>query len=111
MIPFEHTDIKIIELETEDDLSTRIYLLIEVDPDNEFISEVFIEEMDRVLPKIDKNPELFDDMLDRLGVIDIFDQEDVEDLIDQGIVDPDDLHSSLYEFLATEDDDSFGLED
>lgn len=111
MTPFEETDLKIIELETEDDTVARLYLLIEVNPDEEFSTEKFVEELDKVLPIMDKNPNAFDNMLDKMSVIEIFDQEDVEELIDQGIVDPDDLHSSLYEFLLTENDDAFDDEE
>lgn len=106
MTPFEHTDLKIIELETEDDTVARIYLLLDVTEEKEFDTDNFVTELDKVIPVMDRNPNAFDKLLDRLSILEIFDQEDIEELIDQGIIDPDDLHTSLYEFLLTENDDA-----
>ncbi|TNE71665.1 hypothetical protein EP331_08990 [bacterium] len=111
MIPFENTDLHIIELESDDNVITRLYLLNEVVEGVDFSVDDFVAEMDEVLPKADTKPELFDQLLDRMNVIEIFDQEDIEDLIDEGFVDPDDLHQSLYDFLATEDEDGLFDED
>ncbi len=105
MIPFEETDLHVIELESENGEITRLYLLNEIVEDQPFNADEFVAKMDEVLPKTDKNPELFDALLDEMNVIEIFDQFDIEELIDEGLIDPDDLHQSLYDFLAVENED------
>jgi hypothetical protein len=105
MIPFEETDLHIIELESEAGEITRLYLLNEIVEGQGFNADEFVAKMDEVLPKTDKQPELFDALLDEMNVIEIFDQGDIEELIDEGLIDPDDLHQSLYDFLAVENED------
>jgi hypothetical protein len=102
MIAFEKTDLKIIELETEDGGEARLYLLIETVENTEFDMQKFIDDMDKVMPLVDRNPNAFDQMLDRNKVLEIFDEEDIEELIDEGVLDPEDLHQSVYEFYTIE---------
>jgi hypothetical protein len=102
MKAFENTDLKIIELETEDGGVARLYLLIETIEGTEFDMQKFIDDMDEVMPKVDKNPNAFDEMLNRNNVLEIFDEEDIEEMIDEGELDPEDLHQSIYEFYSIE---------
>lgn len=102
MIAFEKTDLKIIELETEDDGVARLYLLIETVEDVVFDMQKFIDDMDAVMPQVDKNETIFDAMLSRNNVLEIFDEEDIEEMIDEGELDPEDLHQSIYEFYSIE---------
>lgn len=102
MIPFENTDLHIVEIETEDGSDTRLYFLLNQSELNTFDPQLFLDELDLVMPKVEKNPELFDSLLEKFNVLELFDQEDIEELIDEGMVDPEDLHQSLYDFYLAE---------
>ncbi|HKJ33576.1 MAG TPA: hypothetical protein VKA34_17200 [Balneolales bacterium] len=105
MINFNQTDLKIVGWEIDKDEKILLFVLIDknnIDKYNidDFMNEVLALETS-LLSEEDKDQE-YDELLERYGIIEVFDQEEISELTESGDIDPEDLHSSLYELMREE---------
>jgi|GEM_PF-2091092 len=107
MIPFNDTDLQIVNVEIDPDDSTSFYLLILADMADDLDLERLMDEL-AALEESDNDDDQKDndyqELLERMGIIEIFDQDEIEDMIEEGLINPEDLHYSLYQ-IATEEMD------
>lgn len=101
--PLEDTDLRIIELETESGETSSIYFLIERSVSDTFDPQSFFDKLDTLF--LDEEPDVdkLDDLFEEFGVLEMLDDEEFNDLIEEGEIDPEDIHPSLYEFLTEEE--------
>lgn len=107
MIPFNDTDLQIANVEIDPDDSMSFYLLMSADRAADLDLEKLMDEL-AALEESDNDDDQKDDdyqkLLERMGIIEIFDQDGIEDMIEEGLIDPEDLHYSLYRIAAEEMD-------
>ena len=107
MISFNDTDLQIITIENDFEDSTNLYLLIRA-------SEMVNLDTEKLLDKLsdletsdkdeDQKDDDYEELLERMGIIEIFDQDEIENLTEEGLIDPEDLHYSIYQIVAEEMD-------
>ncbi len=107
MISFNDTDLQIITIENDLEDSTSLYLLLHADMKEHLGTEKLLDELSD-LETSDKDEDQKDDdyeeLLERMGIIEIFDQDEIENLTEEGLIDPEDLHYSIYQIVAEEMD-------
>ena len=107
MIPFNDTDLQIINIEIDPEDSTNLYLLMSADMAEELDLENLLDQLAALEESDnddDQKDEDYQELLERTGIIEIFDQDEIEDLLEEGLIDPEDLHYSLYQITAEEMD-------
>ena len=107
MISFNNTDLHIFTVENDLEDSTSLYLLMYADKQQNLNIESLLDEL-RALVESDKiddqKDEDYEALLERMGIIEIFDQDEIENLTEDGFIDPEDLHYSIYQIVADEMD-------
>ena len=107
MISFNDTDLQIITIENDLEDSTNLYLLLHADARENLETEKLLDELSD-LETSDKDEDQKDDdyeeLLERMGIIEIFDQDEIENLTEEGLIDPEDLHYSIYQIVSEEMD-------
>jgi hypothetical protein len=101
--PLEETDLRIVELETDSGDTSSIYFLLERSISDSFDPQAFFDKLDVLFVDEDPDVDKLDDLFDEFGVLEMLDDEEFVELIDEGEIDPEDIHPSLYEFLTEED--------
>ena len=107
MITFNDTDLQIITIENDLDDSTNLYLLIQAEAKENLDTEKLLDELSDLETSAkgeDQKDEDYDELLERMGIIEIFDQDEIENLTEDGLIDPEDLHYSIYQIVAEEMD-------
>ncbi len=105
MIPFDETDLQIITIESDSGGAVNLYLLMLNGEADQLDGEALLDEMQEIETSSadDSQKDLdYQRLLDRMGIIEIFDQEEIEELIEEGLIDPEDLHYSVYQIVSEE---------
>lgn len=108
MISYDDTDLHIFTIESNSEDSTSLYLLMYADKRQSLNIESILDELRAIVESDnsdDQKDEDYEELLERMGIIEIFDQDEIEDLTDDGFIDPEDLHYSIYQIVADEMDD------
>lgn len=105
MVNFEHTDLKIIGWEIDDKQKLLLYVLLDKNNADKFdidhfMNEILSLELENISEEIKDNK--YELILDKFGIIEAFDQDEISDLTQQGEIDPEDIHQSLYELVKEE---------
>lgn len=107
MIPFNDTDLQIITIKNDLEDSTSLYLLLHADMVELLDTESLLDEL-RDLEESnvdeDQKDDNYEELLERMGIIEIFDQDEIEHLTEEGMIDPEDLHYSVYQIVTDETD-------
>lgn len=106
MIPFELTDLKIIQVESDEGQLT-FFLLMESDKSAIFNIDTFTNEFEAYLDGDEDDESYdaeFDQFLEEIGVIELFSQDDIDEMLEDDLLNPDDIHQSLYEYLIAEEE-------
>lgn len=105
MVSFEDTDLKIIAWDTDGHVQTRLYILLDARFADAFDPYDLLEKMHNIehdqADETSKDRE-FDDLMEGNGIIEIFEDEEIHELIEDNEIDPEDLHQSLYDLVAGE---------
>lgn len=103
MIPLENTSLLTYTAEDEDGNEEFFALMIEKSKEESFDIDVFMKDLNDIETEDDDAlEEAILDVMDKYSVIEMFDQEDIDELTEEGRIDPEDLHSSLYEVIVEE---------
>jgi len=108
MVSFNETDLQVISVENDFEESTTFYLLVLAQSSAGLNARKLLDAL-QDLEASDKSDgqkdEDYVNLLEQMGIIEIFDQDEVEDLTEDGLIDPEDLHYSIYQIVADEQDD------
>lgn len=105
MVSFENTDLKIIAWDTNNGTRAQLYILLEAGFSNSFDPYLLLEKMHDIehdQTDEDEKDREFDDLMDLYGIIEIFEDEEINELIEENEIDPGDLHQSIYELVSRE---------
>jgi hypothetical protein len=103
MIPFEQTDIVVIGTE-QDEGDELLALLIIKEAGHSFSFDDFLEDLSTIEDEQDENA--LEAEIERVmashRVLEMYDSEDLSEFLEDGELDSDDLHESLYEIYKEE---------
>lgn len=105
MTPFESTDLKIIAWDEDNGTQRRFYILLDKKKSGSFDPYELLENMHQIehnLSGENEKDQAFDDLMESGGIIEIFEDEEIHELIEENEIDPEDLHQSLYDLVAEE---------
>ena len=105
MISYNDTDLQIITIENDLDDSTNLYLLIRAEMKENLDTEKLLNELSDLEASgkdEDQKDDDYEELLERMGIIEIFDQDEIENLTEDGLIDPEDLHYSIYQIVSEE---------
>ena len=102
MYNFEDTDLKIAGWEIGEDQKIMLFILLDKKNIDKYDLDGFMNDilsLELLTVSEEEKDKRYEDLLDRYGIIEVFDQEEISELSENGNIDPDDLHYSLYKLI------------
>lgn len=105
MIPLEKTTLKIIGCNLNNGKERHLFFIVDNQKADDANLKRFIREaynIENLSMENLKKDVAFEDIIESYGIIDVFDDDEISEFINEGLVDIKNLHHSLYEILAVE---------
>lgn len=104
MIPLEKTELKIVSC-SFDNSQTHLFFLVDslksgTESITQFLKEAYDAESNTEYDFV--KDKTFEQILEYYGIIDVFDEKEISQLNQEGLIDIKDLHRSIYQLLSLE---------